>query len=106
MIVPRPGGLEVVLDAGACDLDDPAAVARELPDPSSLAAGTRVYVLGRATRGAGFLARLRGRVQVARVVRCTALLARGYVGIGAGVDESRGDLAWGEAPAQAPAGVL
>jgi hypothetical protein len=100
MMIPRPGGgFEVELDASACDLDDPAAVARELPDPASLAAGMRVYVLGHATRGAGFLARLRGKVQVTRVVRCTALLARGYEGIGAGVDDaSRADLAWGEVP--------
>jgi hypothetical protein len=40
----------------------------------------------------------RGRT-VGRAERCSALLARGYVRIGAGVDpKTRNDLAWGHAP--------
>ncbi len=89
----------VVLDAGACDVDDPVAVAGQIPEASALEPGTRVFVLGAASRGSGLLKRWMGSVAVSRVTRCSALLVRGYVGIGAGVDEvSRADLAWGVAP--------
>jgi hypothetical protein len=91
--------IAVVLDASACDLESAAEVAAQLPDPSTLEPGTRVFVMGAASRGAGLLRRLMGSVTVPRVSRCTALLARGYVGIGAGVDEvSRTDVVWGSVP--------
>jgi hypothetical protein len=90
--------IAVALDAETCDIEDPVAVAAGIPEASSLEPGTRVYVLGAASRGAGILARLRGSLPVSRVTRCTALLVRGYVEIGAGVDEVSGaDLAWGMA---------
>ena len=86
----------IVLDASACDLQSEAEVAAMLPPPSSVGPGTYVFVMGAASRGAGLLRRWLGTVAVSRAVRCTALLARGYVGVGAGVDPVSGvDLAWG-----------
>jgi hypothetical protein len=37
---------------------------------------------------------------VSRVERCSALVARGYVDVGAAEDELGADLAWGRAPAR------
>ena len=51
---------------------------------------------GIAVQKRGLMQRVLGdkKVPVARSVRCTALLARGYVGIAA-----EGDAAWGTVPA-------
>ena len=51
--------------------------------------------------GSRLLAALgRGRT-IPRVFRATALVARGYVRVGAGIDpESRSDLVWGYAPSE------
>jgi hypothetical protein len=44
------------------------------------------------------LASIGPRVQVHRAVRCTCLIAKGYVGIGAGRDAKGTDWVWGRAP--------
>jgi len=87
----------VVLDATGVDLEDPAEIARQLPLPTELPPGTLVFVLGAAERGRGVLRWLGMRtLAVGRAARCTALVARGYSGIGASVDASTGaDVAWG-----------
>jgi hypothetical protein len=98
MSVASPEGAPVVtvrLDATGVDLEDPSAVAHQLPAPGALAAGTRVVVAAAATRKGGVLRRLLGSrgVPVSRAARCTALLVRGYVDVGA--DD---DAAWGRVP--------
>jgi hypothetical protein len=74
-------------------------VARQLPDPASLAAGQLVVVLPRGAPAEEWLGRLLGkRPWAAGAVRATALLARGYCRIGAGFDPvSHYDLVWGYA---------
>jgi hypothetical protein len=85
----------VQLDATDADLGDVSAVAKQVPDASTLAAQTRVRLPSMAFRRGGMLRKLLGpaRVPVDRAARCTALLVCGYVGIGAD-DEA----AWGIAP--------
>lgn len=85
----------VRLDATDADLEDASAVALQLPDPATLVPGARVNVLASATRRGGVLRRLLGpsRVPVTRATRCTALLIRGYVTIGADDEQ-----AWGAVP--------
>lgn len=83
----------------ATDLD---AVARALPDPDSLPAGTLLFVLPNVIERPSLASRLlaafgRDRT-VSRELRSTALVARGYVRIAAGMDpESESDLVWGYA---------
>ncbi len=92
----RPSEARVVrLDATDAAVDDPVAIAAQLPDPVDLPAGSAVVVEATATQRRGLLRRVLGdrSVPVARAVRCTALLGRGYVDIG-----SDGDAAWGVAP--------
>jgi hypothetical protein len=92
----QASALAVALDGADLDPEDVASVAAQIPEASSLEPGTYVFVLGGASRGGGVLARLRGKVMVPRATRCSALLARGYVAIGGGVDEvSSADVAWG-----------
>jgi hypothetical protein len=80
----------------ASGFGDIALVAAQLPDPASLERGQRVVVLPRSAAWGPWLARLvHRRSWVAGAVRASALLARGYTGIGAGVDpRSRQDLVW------------
>ena len=91
------------LALGPEDAVDVAAVAHALPDPDELPGGTLLFVLPQVVDppsiGRRLLAALgRGRT-VTRVLRSTALVARGYVGVAAGVDrESQCDLVWGYAP--------
>jgi hypothetical protein len=89
--------LTVRLDVSDADPEEAAAVAGQIPPASTLSPRTRVTVPGTATRQGGVLRRLLGQrsVPVSRAVRCTALLVRGYVDIGAD-DEG----AWGYAPAR------
>ena len=89
------GSLTVCLDASDADVGEAGAVAGLIPLARTLTPRTRVMVLPIATRRVGVLRRLLGqrRVPVPRSVRCTALLVRGYVDIGAGADG-----AWGYAP--------
>jgi hypothetical protein len=76
-----------------------AALAEQLPDPSSLARGTLVVaVAGEAPRG--LLGRLFTRsATISRRARATALLVRGYVAIAAANDAASDlDLVWAYAP--------
>jgi hypothetical protein len=76
-----------------------------LPDPTTLPAGTLVIVPGEVAGGRS-LARsvlaVFGRLKVVpRTRRCTALVARGYLDVGAAEDAmAHADLAWGSVPAQ------
>ena len=81
---------------GACTTAD---VVAQLPIPASLPPGTPLVVLGTAASD-GALWRLFARgFPVSRAARCSALVARGYVDVGAGIDmESGADLAWGRTP--------
>ena len=86
----------ILLDATSIDVDDPAQVAGQIPAAAELPPATPIFVLGVAAGRRAVLRLLERRVPVTRAARCTALLARGYVDIGAGLDEaSRADLAWG-----------
>jgi hypothetical protein len=78
-------------------MGDPAAVAAQIPHATELPPATLVFVLATAARGSGVLRWLGLRkIPVSRVARCTALVARGYTGIGAGLDDATGsDIAWG-----------
>jgi hypothetical protein len=89
--------IAVLLDAAGVDLADPAQVAAQIPRATELLADTPVFVLGAAVRGRGVLRWLGMRtVPVPRAARCTALVARGYVRVGAGIDTKSGaDIAWG-----------
>jgi hypothetical protein len=85
---------KVRLDATDADVEDPAAVARQIPEARSLPEGTVVLVEATAVQKRRVLQRVLGdkKVPVARHVRCTALLARGYVDIA-----SEGDAVWAKA---------
>jgi hypothetical protein len=91
--------LLVLPEEGASD--DVGPIAAQIPAASSLRAGTLVIVLETAERAGGVLSRLlRPDGKVPLVVRGSALLARGYGGIRAGVDPASGEeLAWGWTPA-------
>ncbi len=96
--------IAVALDVAAgSEIGELPSAASQIPHASTVAAGTLVVVLGDADRDDGLFARLfsGGRTALPRAVRASALLARGYVAIGAGVDPASGlDLAWGFAPTQ------
>lgn len=87
----------VAVVLGAADAQDFRAVARALPAPADLAPGTLVVVLGSVVEAPSLASRFRsalGRTRtIPRADRCTALLARGYVRLGAA-----DDLAWGYVP--------
>jgi hypothetical protein len=95
---PPEGAVPVRLDATTADLESPAAVAAQVPHADTLAPGTAVVVGAVAVKKRGTLGRLigDGHVKVSRSVRCTALLARGYLGITTG-----GDDVWGVSPPSA-----
>lgn len=91
--------LELPNDWPASGLGDLGAVARQLPAAADLAPGTLVVVLGDAAASDGIFARFRRPTRAARAVRGSALLTRGYVAIGGGIDPVSGlDLSWGRAP--------
>ena len=85
----------------AADAGSLATVIAALPDPAELDAGTLVVVPGELAGGKSLgqsLLAVFGRAKtVARTRRCTALVARGYIDVGA-ADSSDGDLAWGRVP--------
>lgn len=85
----------VRLDATGVDLEDPSAVARQVPEAAGVAPRTKVVVLATGLRSDGVLRRLLGprAVAVSSASRCTALLTRGYVDLGADAES-----AWGRAP--------
>ena len=90
----------VLLDATGVDVGDAGAVAPQVPEASTLAPGTRVFVLGHAMRLRRGIVRWLGpgAQPVARAVRCAALVARGYTGVGALTDANGADLVYGDAP--------
>jgi hypothetical protein len=109
-----PLGAKLTADAeayavalGPKDAADASSVARALPDPESLPGGTLVFVLPQVVDVPSFAGRFlaafgRGPT-VSRAFRATALVARGYVRVGAGLDrETRSDLVWGFSPLNAP----
>jgi hypothetical protein len=89
--------IAVLVDATGLDERDAGAIAAQIPSADDLQAATAVFVLDVAVRGRGALRWLGARtVNLPRTCRCTALVARGYVSVGAAVDPSgRGDLVWG-----------
>jgi hypothetical protein len=90
--------IAVLLDVPEHGTLDAEAVAAQIPPARGLPPATAVFVLGIAMRHAsGWLARLYApTVKIARSTRSDAILMRGYVGLGAGVDEASGDdMVWG-----------
>jgi hypothetical protein len=91
----------VLLDASEADLEDIEALVAQIPHWTTRVPGTPVVVLGTAVRRASWWRRIAGSgtTRVARAPRCSALIACGYVDVGAGRDDASGaDLAWGWAP--------
>jgi len=97
------GGVGVLLDLPepwpSSGFGEVGVVAAQLPDPATLVPGQLVFVLPRGAPKSAWLGRLPGiRTWAAGAVRGSALLARGYQGIGAGVDpRTKMDLVWGYA---------
>jgi hypothetical protein len=92
--------IAVLLDVDELDGDDArnaGALFDQVPRAVDLPPATPVFVFGEARRRSGLLPRLWTRTAtVSRATRCTVLVARGYVSVGAGVDAATGaDLAWG-----------
>jgi hypothetical protein len=98
----------VLLDGAVGPLDDVDVVAGQIPGADEVPAGTLVIVLGvAASHGTMWRRLIAGSPPaVARSIRCSALLARGYTAIGGGLDEApAADLAWGVAPRSAGTSV-
>lgn len=102
-----PGAEAYAVVLGPADATSVAAVARALPDPGELPDGTLLVVLPHVIDAPSLASRLfaalgRGRT-VSRALRSSALVARGYVRVAAGVDrESRSDLVWGYSVRERP----
>jgi hypothetical protein len=82
----------------AAGLGDVAVIAAQLPEPEELPPGSLIVVHPTAAPSGGRLSRLFSREprRAHVAVRCTALLARGFTRIGAGVDAAtREELVWG-----------
>ena len=80
---------------------DVQTVAESLPEPASLPPGTTIVVLAEAAPSSGFFGALGafGGRKLDRATRAGALLARGYVDLGAEVDPaSQLDVVFGRAP--------
>lgn len=80
---------------------DVHAVAESLPDSASLPPGTAIIVLAESAPSRGFLGALGafGARKLDRATRAGALLARGYVDLGAEVDAaSQLDVVYGRTP--------
>jgi hypothetical protein len=92
---PPEGARVVRLDATGADVESAGAIAAQIPDASTLPSRAAIVVPQAATKRGGALRRWLGdrSVAVPRHVRCAALLARGYVDLGA--DDAQ---AWGFAP--------
>jgi hypothetical protein len=89
----------LLLDLRGADAHSAAAVAGQVPLASDLSPGAPLFVLGTAAVGDSIWQMFARGAAVPRAIRCGALLARGYVDIGAGVDEATGaDLVWGSSP--------
>lgn len=77
---------------------DVESIARELPPPSELSSGTLVVLLPNVAPK-GLRALFAPARPASRALRSGALLARGYVDLGACVDtHTKQDLVWGRAP--------
>ncbi len=91
--------IAVLLEGSTATLDDTGAVAAQIPNARTRPHASAVVVLGTAAASGSRLRRFllpTASVRVARAPRCSALLARGYVDIGAGTDDHSGaDLVWG-----------
>jgi hypothetical protein len=87
--------IAVLIDAAELDVDNPREIAAQIPQATELPQATRVFVLGVAARGRGAIGWLARAIRIPRATRCTALVARGYVEVGAGADDTGSDLAWG-----------
>jgi hypothetical protein len=77
------------------------ALTGQLPAADTLPAGAWVAVrAARAPGSRGLLARLLGSrpAEAHLALRCTALLARGYEQVGAGLDDRGQVVAWGRVP--------
>jgi hypothetical protein len=86
-----------LLDAATLGPGDVAAVADQLPAATTLPPRTALVVFGVPSGGGGILGKLLGGgPAVSRAIRCGALIARGYVDVGAAVDEAtKSEIAWG-----------
>jgi hypothetical protein len=95
------GDVAVLLETAAEGGGNLADIVAQLPEVSSLAASATIVVLGEAARRASSWRRWIGSrtVTVPRSLRCTALLVRGYVDIGAATWEGKDDLVWGRTAA-------
>jgi len=89
----------VLLQTPTDDRKSLAQIAAQLPDVTTLPMDATVVVLGGAVRDAPSWRRWLGQrvVPVPRALRCTALLVRGYVDIGAAIGQRGEDLVWGRA---------
>ncbi|HVJ89644.1 MAG TPA: hypothetical protein VM580_07550 [Labilithrix sp.] len=85
------------------DAGSVASIMGKLPDPGALSPGALVIIPGEPiaprTLARSVLALLGRTKKVARAQRCSALVARGYVEVGAAEDDKHVDFAWGYAPA-------
>jgi hypothetical protein len=98
--------IAVLLDAAdGGDLRTIEGVAAQLPHASTLPSGTPLFVLGTAAAVRSFWHPFARGAPIPRASRCTALLARGYVDIGA-QEVDGDDLSWGHAPYSAPSAAL
>jgi hypothetical protein len=103
---PQASGAAIVLDPGKerpenGELDDVVATLAQIPEASTLPPGTPVVVFGEAADHRPLWRKLLAArpTRVSRAARCGALIAQGYVDVGAGIDEETGaDLAWGKSP--------
>ena len=96
-------GTTYVVALGSDQGHDVASLTAALPDPKSIDPGALVVVLDHVIKAPSFARRMLGAFvrerSIPRALRCSALLCRGYVRIGAGIDPSaRADLAWGYTP--------
>ncbi|MCL2778580.1 MAG: hypothetical protein FWD73_11295 [Polyangiaceae bacterium] len=99
----RPDGTTYVLALGPDQGHNVASIAAALPDPKSIEPGALVVVPGHVIESPSIARRVLSAFsrehRIPRAVRCSALLCRGYVRIGAGMDPSaRADIAWGYSP--------
>ncbi|MFO0741299.1 MAG: hypothetical protein U0270_35715 [Labilithrix sp.] len=90
-----------IVEIAEADAGSLASVIAALPDPDELDSGTIVVVpselAGGKSLGRSLLAVFGRNKTVARTRRCTALVARGYVDVGA-AESNDGDFAWGRVP--------
>lgn len=94
---PEAAALGLWLDATGSDLSEVRDIADQIAAASTLQPGVAIVVLGVAVRAPSGWRRVLGAqsVRVSRALRCSALLVRGYIGIGAADDKrAGGDVVW------------